>query len=109
MWTALVPVMLIFSSAAMAHDYGGYHNSDMMWGGGWAGMGFGLIVMIVVIAAVVALIVLLVRWLGGPGHGDHGRYMAPHGKTALDILKERFARGEIDKEEFEERRRTLGD
>jgi putative membrane protein len=31
------------------------------------------------------------------------------GRTPLDILKERFARGEIDKEEYEERRRTLGE
>jgi putative membrane protein len=30
------------------------------------------------------------------------------GRAALDILRERFARGEIDKNEFDERRRVLG-
>jgi uncharacterized membrane protein len=33
----------------------------------------------------------------------------PAGRTPLDTLKERFARGEIDKAEFEERRRALGE
>ena len=31
-----------------------------------------------------------------------------HGNTAAQILSERFARGEIDKTEYEERRRVLG-
>ena len=76
-----------------------------MWNGGWHGWFFGPIMMIVFIAVAVVVVVLLVRWLGGPGHGG-----ALHGlpdKTPLNILKERFARGEIDKEEFEERRRIL--
>jgi len=67
---------------------------------------FGPIFMILVLAAVIAVAVLLVRWLGGSGRGEAS---PPSGRTALDILKERYARGEIDKEEYEERRRILGE
>lgn len=109
MWMALFPATLIGATSAFAHSNGDYHGPGMMWGSGWGGMGFGLIIMIVVIAAVIALVVLLVRWLGGMGREDQGAYMAPRGKSPLDILKERYARGEVDKDEFEERRRTLGD
>lgn len=89
--------------------YAGDHSYHMMEGGaGWYGMVFGPLFMILVLAVVVAVAVLLVRWLGGPWHSSP----PPHGqpaRTSLDILKERYARGEIDKEEFEERRRTLGE
>jgi putative membrane protein len=57
------------------------------------------------VGAVVFLAVLLVRWLLRPRAGEPSVQPA---KTPLDILRERFARGEIDKEEFEERRRVLG-
>jgi len=46
---------------------------------------------------VVIAVVLLVLWLSrlgtrGPGYGE---------ESALDILKKRYAKGEINKEEFE--------
>lgn len=79
----------------------------MMWGGGGYGMFLGPLFMILTLAVVVAVVVLLVRWLGGPWHGAQPPYQPPASRTPLDILKERFARGEINKEEFEERRRVL--
>ena len=85
-----------------------YGQHMTWWGGEWYGMAFGHLFMIVVLAVAIALAVLLVRWLGGPWHA-----MAPHpgstGRAPVDILKERFARGEIDKTEYEERRRVLGE
>jgi len=63
--------------------------------------------MIVFVGFVVALIILLVRWLGGSGHGHVAQPHIAPGKTPMDILKERFAKGEIDKDEFEERRKIL--
>lgn len=90
---------------ALAQQQGGPYYGHHMWGGGgW--MFLGPVMMIVVLVALVAGVVLVIRWLGGPHHpaGGHGRH---GGRDAMDILRERFARGEIDKEEFEERRRLL--
>ena len=75
-----------------------------MWGGGgWFFLG--PLMMILFLAGIVALVVLAVRWAGGEGMG---RSQAS-GRAPLDILRERFARGEIDRDEFEERRRALGE
>lgn len=68
-------------------------------------MFFGPFAMLLFIAAIIALVVLVVRWLAGTSQGGP---VQPPTKTPLDILQDRFARGEIDKEEFEERRRILG-
>jgi len=69
---------------------------------------FGSLFMILALAVVIAVAGLLVRWLGGPWQGTPPPQVLP-GRTPVDILKEHFARGEIDKNEFEERRRVLGD
>ncbi|MDH3233845.1 MAG: SHOCT domain-containing protein [Alphaproteobacteria bacterium] len=86
----------------------GYGTHMHMWGGGY-GWFFGPIMMIAFIAVTVIVIVLIVRWLGGTSHASLHPAHGPLGKTPIDILKERYARGEIDKEEFEERRKVLGD
>ncbi len=101
-----VPTSALMTVPAVAQTYA---NHPHMGAWGWGGMIFGPIMMIVFIAVAVVVVVLLVRWLGGPGHGGGGALHSPPGKTPLDILKERFAKGEIDKEEFEERRHVLGE
>lgn len=86
----------------------------MMWGDGF-GMGgwiFAWIMMLVVVALVIVGIVLLVRGLSGRHDRDQAGYQPPPpgsgpANTAIQILEERYARGEIDQEEFLRRRADL--
>ena len=95
-------------AADLPGDGYGY-GPGMMWGWGWPGMIFAPFMMILTIAVVIAVVVVVARWIGMPSHGGASLHYPPPGRTPVDILKERFARGEIDKDEFEERRRLLGD
>lgn len=61
---------------------------------------FGWIMMIVITLAAVALIVWVVRSTAPTGRRD---------SDPIDILKRRLALGEIDSEEYEKRRKLLGD
>ncbi len=95
-----LPYAPAFAQQSQAPAYGPH-----MWNGGWQGWFFGPIMMIVFLVVIVAVAVLLVRRLGWSSHDNAPRQVP--GRTPLDILKERFAKGEIDKQEFEERRRIL--
>jgi putative membrane protein len=111
-WLGVVSVSAALPAAAQDAAPGWRHGSyGMMGDGGWAWMMiFGPLMMIPFVAAVVVLVAFALRWL--TGHGPHGTGhapAAPPARTPLDILKERFARGEIDKAEYEERRRILGE
>jgi putative membrane protein len=97
----------------------------MMWGwhgghvgaGGWIGMAF----MIVFWIAVIVGIVYLVRHMAARPSGDHwhqghqygqppspmGPAAGQRGSEALRILEERYARGEIEQEEFLKRKADL--
>ncbi|WP_341863773.1 SHOCT domain-containing protein [Gymnodinialimonas sp. 57CJ19] len=90
--------------------YGSYaHGHDMMWGGNqWGGFGMvlGPIFMILILVAIVAGIIYLLRLFGVAGPGSSGH--VAHDR-ALALLKERYAKGEIDSEEFAERKKLLAE
>ena len=106
---ALAGALLAIGPQALAQEEEGYRyaytHPHMMGDWGWGGMIFGPIMGLLSIAVIVVVIVMVVRWLGGEG----GARAAPRGRAAIQILEERFARGEIDKDEFEERKRLLSD
>lgn len=82
-----------------------------MFDGWWGAMGLMmLLVMLVFLTLIVGGVYLLVRALRGEAHRSvyEGPDRTASRSNALSILEERYARGEIDREEFEERRRTLG-
>ena len=64
------------------------------------GMGWGWIIGLVVL---VLIVLLVVRSIGPNTEGNS----PAAGESALDVLKKRYARGEIDKEEFEEKKKDL--
>ncbi len=72
----------------------------MWWNDQWAGpwMLFGPVMMIIFVVICVAMMSFMMR--GGMMHRSRRG-------SALDILKERYARGEIDQAEFKERRHLL--
>lgn len=75
---------------------GGYHH---MWGGGGSMMFMGSFMMIFFLIVVVVIAVIAGKWYSSAS--------GTAGSNARTVLDERFARGEIDAEEYRARRETL--
>lgn len=75
----------------------------MMMGDGWGGWIGGALMMLLFWGGLVALVVFLVRGAGSRPSQEEGKRRP----GAREILAERFARGEISEDEFEQRRRVL--
>lgn len=94
--TAIGGMLAFTATPGWADTYDGFGH--MMWGGGY-GMWGGLM-MVIFWALIIGLIFLAVR-------GFSNRTDTETGQSAMDILRERYARGEIDEDEFERRRAKL--
>ena len=73
------------------------HPMMFMWGAGGLVM---MLMMLVFWGLIIAGLVVGLRWLIGQGH-------AGRRDEAMEILRQRYARGEIDKQEFDSRARDL--
>lgn len=95
--TGFMPMMWMMRGGGNPMVGTGWGNMMSSWNGfgvfGWLSM---ILFWLLLILGVVALL----RYIGKSPQSRED-------KTPLDILKERYARGEIDKEEFEEKRKVL--
>ena len=67
------------------------------------GMIIGPLMMLGVFALFIVSVVAIIRWIAGTGRTLQNSTT----KSAVEILNERFAKGEIEKEEYEERKNVL--
>jgi len=78
------------------------------WGmmGSWGGYGFGLIHMVVWVVILIAIIVGVV-WLVRSMAAQGGHQLPSRRSPGLDVLEERYARGEINREEYLQKKRDI--
>ncbi|WP_331772428.1 hypothetical protein OG948_53900 (plasmid) [Embleya sp. NBC_00888] len=88
---------LVPALAAMPARYGGHMDEDNGWMWVW-----GSLLMLLLIAVIVAVVWLLAR---GPSLGH--RASESRGSSATEVLALRYARGEIDTQEYRERLAAL--
>jgi putative membrane protein len=85
----------------------GFDNREWwMSNWGWGHMAFGGVMMIMFWGGIIILVVLFARSLGGGGYRDAPSRVR---QSPIEILQERFAKGEIDQKEYDDRRRILSE
>lgn len=80
------------------------HDWGMM--GGWGGGAFNMILWPLVLVALVVGVIWFVR---SPSYSGVGRLDLPRRSSGLDILKERYARGEINRDEYLQKKQEISD
>ena len=86
-----IGLMIVFGTWAMS-TYGGYYG--MMGGGAW---GWGFVMMAV---PGIVLVLILLAALGGLPEPAASPAFAPAPANPLDVLEQRYARGELSREDY---------
>ncbi len=104
-----VAVILFLVGGVFTVGWGGHRGfgmgPNMMYGFGqigWPVMGLMMLSMILFWVAIILGIVWLVRWIA-----DQSVHHGPEDMDALEIIRRRYARGEINREEYERLREDL--
>lgn len=109
-----VVMAVAVTTPASAQQYygsgGGYGPHGMMgYGGGWGSAGpmmlFGGFFWLLLLALGVLVVVWIVR---GSSHGGHYPLRSNPRSSGLDILEERYAKGEVQRDEYLQKKRDLG-
>lgn len=85
--------------------YGPY-NHGWMFDGGF-GLLFGGVWMLLMWGIPLLLVIALLKYLFFRPHDKHSPDMRPEQKTPLDILKESYARGDLSRDEYLQKRDDL--
>ena len=74
----------------------------------WFGGIFSILIAILIIVIIVRIIIRIATGRGYRHHHWHGYYHDESKNSALNILQERYAKGEITKEQYEGMKKDLG-
>ena len=108
-----------WASRGGSSPFGSNNSTNNMMNFGFGSFGaFGWIFMVLWWVLIIAGIVALIKWFTGQSHGTHRKEkpfdlvrqdspQVAQGRSSLEILKERYAKGEIDRKEFEEKKKDL--
>jgi putative membrane protein len=106
-WFRPSMLALVLSEPLFASAQAGPPERYWDWPGPWHMSGWGfwwIFPALMMVLMLAACFFLMSRMMSGRGHG----HFRDSTDSALRILSERFAKGEISKEEFEEKRSILG-
>jgi len=101
----LMPVFAYLSSTNTNYGYG---NNNGYYGGMMGGYGGVSMLFMVPIGLIVLLVIGYVIWRSvGRGSSCGGGHTGHYDSSALEIVNQRYARGEISKEQFEQMKKDI--